>query len=499
VILNWMLASVLFALVLAGAGMLGERAAASAAGPRRLPWGFALAAATLWPLMAGLWVLVQPVEPTITRITTRISSGAPQALAVQLPIGASMAEMIDSALLITWMVASLAIVARITFAVLRMRAVTRDAEPMSLDETSVLVSESAGPAVSGFWNPRIVVPRWLLELDAPLRAVVLRHEREHVARGDSAVMLGAAVATALTPWNPAVWWMARRLRLAVELDCDARVLAARENPERYGRLLMLVAQRQAHARLAPMLAESNADLEWRIGTMNEPSQKRSPARAVVFGGVAAGLALLAFTSPVMAGVRKPSVAVRAITAAVSAPALGATSLQSQQGQVKPPQPPPKQAARPLPAPPPPPKADSPAAAKPAQEGYFEFTVTRQATEAERTQRPRYPDILRSAGLEGVVVAQFVVHNDGTVDTGSLKVLRATHALFEASVRTALPEMRFTPAMVQGRAVRQLIEQTFEFNMADSDRITETFWTDSARVSQVHKVTKVVITASRPPQ
>jgi hypothetical protein len=33
-----------------------------------------------------------------------------------------------------------------------------------------------------------------------------------------------------------------------------------------------------------------------------------------------------------------------------------------------------------------------------------------------------------------------------------------------SVRTAIPGMRFSPAMVQGRRVRQVVEQRFQFRI-----------------------------------
>src|SRR6185295_8203236 len=112
-------------------------------------------------------------------------------------------------------------------------------------------------------------------LDEPLRAMVLRHEQEHRDRGDGGLVLGSAMAIALVPWNPVVWFMVGRLRLAIELDCDDRVLASNTDANRYGRLLMLVAQRQTQARLLPMLAESNAHLERRIGVMNAPTLRRS--------------------------------------------------------------------------------------------------------------------------------------------------------------------------------------------------------------------------------
>src|SRR5690606_36406073 len=93
-----------------------------------------------------------------------------------------------------------------------------------------------------------VVPAWVLELDAELRGLLLRHERAHAAAGDPRVLLAGLFLVAAMPWNPIVWLQLIRLRNAIELDCDARVLSAGADPERYGSLLIEVGRRRsAHA------------------------------------------------------------------------------------------------------------------------------------------------------------------------------------------------------------------------------------------------------------
>lgn len=78
--------------------------------------------------------------------------------------------------------------------------------------------------------------------------------------------------------------------------------------------------------------------------------------------------------------------------------------------------------------------------------------------------PRYPDILRQAGVEGEVLAQFVVDTTGHVETTSFRVLKSSHELFSIAVKQALQGMRFLPAEVGGRKVRQLVEQPFSFSI-----------------------------------
>ena len=94
--------------------------------------------------------------------------------------------------------------------------------------------------------------------------------------------------------------------------------------------------------------------------------------------------------------------------------------------------------------------------------YFDFQVEKPVAPVPGTGAPRYPDILRSASVEGEVLAQFVVDTTGRVEVATFKVIRKSHDLFEAAVRSALPNMRFLPAEVGGRKVKQLVQQPFVF-------------------------------------
>ena len=78
--------------------------------------------------------------------------------------------------------------------------------------------------------------------------------------------------------------------------------------------------------------------------------------------------------------------------------------------------------------------------------------------------PRYPEILRTAGIEGDVFVSFVVDTTGRVDVSPFVILQAAHPLLDAAVRAALPGMRFLPAEVGGRMVRQLAQQSFVFHI-----------------------------------
>jgi TonB family protein len=77
----------------------------------------------------------------------------------------------------------------------------------------------------------------------------------------------------------------------------------------------------------------------------------------------------------------------------------------------------------------------------------------------------YPPSLYAAHMRGEVLAEFVVDTQGQVEKGTFGVVSATHPLFADAVRTAILGATFKPAVKQGKAVRQLVHQPFEFSDA----------------------------------
>jgi beta-lactamase regulating signal transducer with metallopeptidase domain len=132
-------------------------------------------------------------------------------------------EAIDRALLFVWCGLSGLLLLRLTRGVVMLRRTSSTWTPAEIDGTPVRLSSNVGPAVIGLRSMDVVLPEWILTLDAPLRAIVLKHEEEHRSARDPYLLFGAAVAVALMPWNVALWLQAKRLRLAIELDCDASV------------------------------------------------------------------------------------------------------------------------------------------------------------------------------------------------------------------------------------------------------------------------------------
>src|SRR5450759_1915217 len=100
--------------------------------------------------------------------------------------------------------------------------------------------------------------------------------------------------------------------------------------------------------------------------------------------------------------------------------------------------------------------------------YFEFQVEKQVQQIPGTGNLRYPDMLRSANVEGEVLAQFVVDENGRFEPGTVKVIKSSHDLFTQAVKNALPNMRFYAAEIGGRKVKQLVQQPFTFSLTKGE-------------------------------
>jgi len=92
---------------------------------------------------------------------------------------------------------------------------------------------SAGPASSGVLRPRVVLPHDFAERYSPAeQALVLAHERTHIARGDLHANLVAALFQCVFWFNPLVHVGVRRFRQDQELACDAAVMLSHPGQRR---------------------------------------------------------------------------------------------------------------------------------------------------------------------------------------------------------------------------------------------------------------------------
>lgn len=206
-----------------------------------------------------------------------------------------------------WAAASISLVLLFLGVQLRFRR-ARVAWPESvIHGVRVRIAERIGPVVIGVARPEIVVPRWLLDRAVEEQRLVVAHEAEHVRAHDTLLLGMACAAAALVPWNPAVWFMLSRLRLAVELDCDARILRGGAPARSYGALLIDVAESTSAFRLSALaLADDSSHLHQRILAMKSSTPRFALVRGSIVGlfGLVALLAACEAKLPTAADIDK---------------------------------------------------------------------------------------------------------------------------------------------------------------------------------------------------
>ena len=283
-ILGWMM----YSMLIGGLGILAAHALENAARvigkPSRWIW-FAALVATLATSLTAMYQAVGMALWFIPRRHGATSLDAPASSYIRFYNLFSHWDIYLSPLL--WMASALT-AAMFAIAIWRLFQRRRVWDRASMDGHSVLVSEAEGPAIVGFMRSAIVVPRWALAESERVRALIMAHELEHQHAGDHVLSALALVATIAQPWNPAVWWMARRLRVALEVDCDARVLRRGSDPRTYGLLLLEAGSRAAGCRLPiPALSRPLSSLEERLQiiTAERRSGRMRAARLALVAGI----------------------------------------------------------------------------------------------------------------------------------------------------------------------------------------------------------------------
>ena len=438
---HWLAWSAAFSAFIALAALAFERAAARLGVARRFVWIAAMLVAVVVPvaiatrvapvvesprLIESPVVLDNPTNTAAIPVETQATIAAQASRSLNWRALAANANRWIGAV---WLGASLLSFTLLFRAVMRLRRRRHSWHEVETDAGSVLVSNDDGPAVIGFVQPKIVIPRWALTADHETRELLLLHEREHLRANDSRVLFGAALLLALVPWNAALWWMSRRLRLAIEIDCDARVIRASSAPHSYGHMLITVGERYAAPALpaSAFLSEPGTHLEARIDAMTTPLPRRPVLAALPFAVASAFVLGAAAWTPLPAPFRVAPHAPVIDVPTAQAPAMISPAVST-------------------------PTLKTPALEQPALVAPSTKTIVAPVDTAPVTVTgpkplrgnpgPRYPDSLRALGVEGHVFMKFSTDAQGIPDTSTIELLDATDDLFTESVRRTLPRWRY---------------------------------------------------------
>ncbi len=78
--------------------------------------------------------------------------------------------------------------------------------------------------------------------------------------------------------------------------------------------------------------------------------------------------------------------------------------------------------------------------------------------------PRYPELLRQAGIEGRVVVEAVIDTAGRAEAGSLRIISATHPLFGAEAEQVVLAARYRAGRMDAHAVRVRVRIPISFGI-----------------------------------
>ena len=304
--LGWMLYVVVVTVLLSAAALAAERSAQLRRAATRWVWVLAILASLAVPSIISsvavqpprLIEAVGPAAPSPVVVLRQMTSRAlkPSAWLDLAGIGAAAPDL-DGILTKAWIAASAVLALGLMATGAQLYRRLSHWEAGLLAGRRVLVSEDVGPAVVGLLRPRIVVPRWIVAAPPELQELAWVHEQSHLDAGDARLLAIAILLVVAMPWNLPLWWQLRRLRFAIEVDCDARVLNSGRDVSRYGEALIAVGEHQS-ARIAVVAAmtESKSFLEQRLNKMISKRTKFAWASAA--GLAALGVVLAASAAEV---------------------------------------------------------------------------------------------------------------------------------------------------------------------------------------------------------
>lgn len=238
---------------------------------------------------------------------------------------------------LAWLAIAAILLARVAWSLAHIHGLKRRATLLGRrGNIRVLAStEIRVPMAAGFVRRAIVFPRSVLDqLTTQEFEQVLCHEMAHLRRWDDWTQLAQAVAQAALFFNPAIYWIGRRLKIEREMACDDWVVSTTGEPRPYAACLTHlheVTRRAAAPQLAPGATSGKRwQISARVEALLRPDRNATPrfSRSGWMAACAlasAALIVAAKTTPLV-GVQEIPVAAMAFAqpAAPAAPAIAFT-------------------------------------------------------------------------------------------------------------------------------------------------------------------------------
>jgi TonB family protein len=413
----------------------------------------------LW--LVGLAALALPLEQSAGLLTGLFPADAvpaalePVSAALTAPLLVS-AEAAASPLHLfaatVWLAVALSLGARLVLAVRAGRALLHESRPAGADLSAAAADipadrlrihdRAAAPHVVGWLRPLIVLPAGLARDLSPaeLRSV-LRHEDAHRRRRDPLRMLAARAVAAVFWFYPPTWLLLRRLETTAEYACDEAAAPRRRD----GVVLAAAVARTVRRALAAedpsfhpvaSLAGGRASLGRRINRMIHERRYRAMTRYRLILAIAvlaaAGGTLLAAPAHLPEPASEPEA-----PAPAAAPEPAVTPAA------------PEDLAVPEPAAVPDAEADKPDPADPPEKRAKKVQGVVLRPTFTKYVEPKYPEELREAGVEAVVMLVVKVDEKGVPVDIAWKSKGEIDKRFVKAAVAAMEKCRFEPRKKEG--------------------------------------------------
>ena len=418
----WMVWSVCVGVVLCVAGLALERLLTLFRLPTRWAWvaaGLATVGAPVWKLLSA--------NPATTSAPMAVPVIEAEPLVVTVAAESSLRSL-DDLLLSGWVFVSALLLVVALLAGARLLRHMRAWAPTRFLGRDVLISADTGPAVVGFLNPRIVLPVWARTATPQERALIMAHEEEHVRARDPLLRFLAGILVVSCPWNPALWVQFHRLGLAVELDCDRRVMRRMPDSRRaYGDLLLQVGslRRGPRGLAVAALSEEPSLLERRIRDLVWKAPQARFAQAGVLGfGVLLAVSLTLLAPQIRSGF-----------AGVDSDDADSEPVPEVEGD-----------------------------RVVAQPTFTPFTRAPELLNRDEIQaalEAEYPPLLRDAGIGGTAKVWFFIDEEGVVQQVMINTSSGHQALDDAALRVG-HVFRFSPARNRDKATAVWVAMDLRF-------------------------------------
>ena len=235
------------------------------------------------PRVAAPQAVADTAQPTAQPSTSK-SSGNPVAASAGIPMMAiasrvyagGVALLVASLLIGVWRVHRIHGRANVSVSGTRLANEMARRSGMRDGIEVAIANELAVPITFGSHHPVILLPGATSGWSEGDLQCAIRHEMEHIARGDWAAHIVSRLACAMYWPHPFVWILWRRLRLEAERACDDAVIRGGSAAEPYAEQLVALARHLIGREVPALAMATRTNLGQRIEAILDHNRRRAP-------------------------------------------------------------------------------------------------------------------------------------------------------------------------------------------------------------------------------